>query len=138
MKKTFLTAILIAASSSAFAGVKFKTTLMSEYVHSFGRVSIQANDDGKLTVTHDPNTCSPDGRICTEMAPATVTVEPTVIYDHRDRDGDLLLKLTDWLNLSVGSGYNQRNEVTYTVIEVTDLEKRIPLQVRANVTLTKK
>jgi len=97
--------------------VSFETvSLKSGYVQGVGKIEISPAENGKLRVSHDKNNCSPDGRRCTRMAVFSEVVDAKVIEDRRPTDGDLLLGLTQEINLSVSSGYNIEGRIYYTAI----------------------
>lgn len=125
MKKSLLVIMLMSLMSAvSFAQVNFshiRFALESEYVPGFGRIFVTPKGHGKLEVVHDTNVCGGTSPflMCTQMAPQKMTVIPEVVRDSRPVDGDLVLSLTDKLQLSVGSGFNPEGKI---YIHVIDLE----------------
>lgn len=121
--KTTITSLLIALliSTQALAsGVQLKFDLRSKYVDGFGTITIMQASKGQLKIAHDKNRCFVGeglNRLCTKMAVILETVTPVVVEDNRPLDGDLILKLNDRLQLSIGSGFNIEEKVYAHVID---------------------
>ena len=134
MRKLLLLAATFFMTSSAFADVAFLFAgFDSGYVAGAGKVSIRSVEDGKLWVQWDQNSCSPDGRSCTRLAYPGETVTPIVLQDKRPVDGNLIIGLTQDIQLTVGSGHNSTGTINYSVTLTKGDGQTVRVPLKANI-----
>ena len=133
MKSIAVALMTLFVGASAFAETfQFHVSLRSKYVDGIGRITIVGAEQGQITVYHDRNKCSPDGAVCTEIAPFVATVTPTLISDRRPVDGPLKLMLTDEITLRISSGFTIDEKIHYAaIVEKDGVEIEVPLYLEA-------
>jgi hypothetical protein len=135
LKKLVFLALLLSAANVFAAGVSFQvTSLKSRYVDGFGRLELIPLADGAINVVIDRNVCAADGP-CTQMAVVPERVEPQVVHDDRSADGELVLRLTPELTLTVTSGFTGDRMVETYVTYTSPLGKQVRVPLSTNLSV---
>jgi hypothetical protein len=135
--KQILALVIFSLSMSAHAGVKLSGSLKSEYVGGFGRITLKQATRNRLWVHHDQNSCSPDGRTCTEVGYIPFVVNPTIVRDNRPRDGNLYLRLNEKLLLVLAGGMRADAAEYYILTDDSEAARQIRLRPVIDLTLTR-